>query len=127
MVGLKGVSKSQGPQCMGPKQYGSDYQDTRKQDSQFMVTATCVPQFQKRSAKAAEEVPLMMDILHELVYVYMYYTTRLPMLLVYEVFKRSCRISIINRSIHLELRALGSCRLKAATFCLQAFLEGQGT
>ena len=41
---------------------------------------------------------LMIEILHRRVYVYMYHTTRIPMALVYEVYIRSCSISIINGS-----------------------------
>ena len=45
----------------------------------------------------------MIDILHHIISVYtcncyMYYTTRDPILLVFEVYIRSCRISIINSS-----------------------------
>ena len=44
---------------------------------------------------------LMIKVLHHLVYIYMhysfvYYTTKFPMLLVYRVYIKSCRISIIN-------------------------------
>ena len=35
----------------------------------------------------------ILEILHQL---NMYYTTRIPLLLVYEVYRRPCRISIMN-------------------------------
>ena len=44
----------------------------------------------------------MVEILHDLIYIHMYYITRLPILLVYEVYIRSCRNSTINRSFFLE-------------------------
>ena len=43
-------------------------------------------------------VRLMIEILRDLVYVYMYYATRIPMLLVHKVYTRSCRVSIVYSS-----------------------------
>ena len=50
----------------------------------------------------------MIDILHQPIYmyIYMYCTTRIPMLWVYKVYLRSCRISIINSSTVLRELAL---------------------
>ena len=39
---------------------------------------------------------LIIDILHHLIYLYMYYTTTFPMSLVYVVYIKACSISIIN-------------------------------
>ena len=38
----------------------------------------------------------MMEILNHHIYVCMYYTTRILIFLVYKVYMRSCRISIMN-------------------------------
>ena len=44
----------------------------------------------------------MIEILHDLIYIHMYYTSRIPILLVYEVYIRSFRISTINSIVDLE-------------------------
>ena len=51
----------------------------------------------------------MVEILHDLMYIhiYVYHTTRIPILLVYEVYLRSCRISTINSS-SVALEKVGS-------------------
>ena len=41
-------------------------------------------------------IRLMIEIQHHQIYASMYYPTRLPMVLVHEVYIRSCRISILN-------------------------------
>ena len=48
----------------------------------------------------------MVEILHHLIciYIYMHYTTRIPMLLVYEVYVWPCRISTISSMTHFLLR-----------------------
>ena len=43
-------------------------------------------------------------ILHHLTYTYMYYNTRIPILLVCEVCVRPCRISIISSSNHPQTK-----------------------
>ena len=45
----------------------------------------------------------MIEILHHLTYIDMYYTTRLPILLVYEVDIRSGRVSTIHSSIAMSI------------------------
>ena len=41
-------------------------------------------------------IEILRDLIHVCNYMYMYYITRIPMFFVYEVYIRSCRISIIN-------------------------------
>ena len=45
---------------------------------------------------------LMIEILHHLVYVDMYCATRNPMVLLYTVYIRSCRISVIHSRVPLK-------------------------
>ena len=51
-----------------------------------------------RGADRFLDLLLMIEILHHLIYTYLYYTARIPTLRVYEVYIKSCRISTINSS-----------------------------
>ena len=57
------------------------------------------------------------EILHRLRYVHMYYTTRLPIFLLYEVYIRPCRLSIINSMFFLHLVPCSGPLLDSGAFC----------
>ena len=57
------------------------------------------------------KLPSMIEIMHHLIHVYMYYTARIALLLVYEVYTRSCMISTIK-----SMMVRGACGLLDSTW-----------